>query len=47
MIPERASLPCPRKRQLEKVLTIQQHTPVERILVMDAVETAHAVHMQP
>jgi long-chain acyl-CoA synthetase len=35
------------KSQLEKVLTIQQHTPVERILVMDAVETAHAVHMQP
>ncbi|MGA9528570.1 MAG: long-chain fatty acid--CoA ligase [Terriglobales bacterium] len=32
--------------QLEKVLTIQKHTPVERILVMDAVETAHAVHMQ-
>jgi len=32
--------------QLEKVLTIQSHTPVERILVMDAVETAHAVHMQ-
>jgi long-chain acyl-CoA synthetase len=31
---------------LEKVLTIQRHTPVERILVMDAVETAHAVHMQ-
>ena len=35
------------KNQLEKVLTIQRHTPVERILVMDAVETAHAVHMQP
>ena len=34
------------KNQLEKVLTVQQHTPVERILVMDAVETAHAVHMQ-
>jgi long-chain acyl-CoA synthetase len=34
------------KHQLEKVLTIQSHTPVERILVMDAVETAHAVHMQ-
>ena len=32
--------------QLEKVLTIQCHTPVERIVVMDAVETAHAVHMQ-
>jgi long-chain acyl-CoA synthetase len=34
------------KNQLEKVLTIQRHTPVERILVMDAVETAHAAHMQ-
>jgi long-chain acyl-CoA synthetase len=34
------------KHQLEKVLTIQRHTPVDRILVMDAVETAHAVHMQ-
>jgi long-chain acyl-CoA synthetase len=34
------------QQQLEKVLTIQQHTPVERIVVMDAVETAHAVHMQ-
>ncbi len=32
--------------QLEKVLTTQCHTPVERIVVMDAVETAHAVHMQ-
>jgi long-chain acyl-CoA synthetase len=32
--------------QLEKVLPIGGHTPVERILVMDAVETAHAVHMQ-
>jgi long-chain acyl-CoA synthetase len=35
------------KNQLEKVLTIQRHTPIERILVMDTVETAHAVHMQP
>ena len=34
------------KHQLEKVQTIQRHTPVERILVMDEVETAHAVHMQ-
>jgi long-chain acyl-CoA synthetase len=38
------------KSQLEKVLTIQRQTPVERIIVMDnvmdAVETAHAVHMQ-
>ncbi len=32
--------------QLEKMLTVQCHTPVERIVVMDAVETAHAVHMQ-
>jgi long-chain acyl-CoA synthetase len=32
--------------QLEKVLTIQPHTAIERILVMDAVETAHAVPMQ-
>src|SRR6202162_3046650 len=34
------------KNQLEKVLAIQQQTPVERILVMDAVETEHAVQMQ-
>src|SRR5260370_3961451 len=34
------------KNQLEKVLAIQQQTSVERILVMDAVETAHAVQMQ-
>jgi len=33
--------------QLEKVLTIQQHTPVERIVVMDSVETAHAIQVQP
>jgi long-chain acyl-CoA synthetase len=32
--------------QLEKVLTIQGHTLVERIIVMDQVATAHAVHMQ-
>jgi long-chain acyl-CoA synthetase len=32
--------------QLEKVLTVRGHTPLERIVVMDAVETAHAVHMQ-
>jgi long-chain acyl-CoA synthetase len=35
------------KNQLEKVLTVQRHTPVERIVVMDAIETAQAVHMQP
>src|SRR6267143_2080975 len=34
------------KNQLEKMLTIQRQTPVERILVMDPVETAHAVQMQ-
>jgi long-chain acyl-CoA synthetase len=34
------------KSQLEKVLSIQSRTHVERILVMDAVETAHAVHLQ-
>ncbi|MBI3475828.1 MAG: long-chain fatty acid--CoA ligase [Acidobacteria bacterium] len=33
--------------QLAKVLAIQSQTPVERIAVMDAVETAHAIHMQP
>src|SRR5271157_6566589 len=33
------------KHQLEKILTIQRQTPVERILVMDAVETAHAVQI--
>jgi long-chain acyl-CoA synthetase len=33
--------------QLEKVLAVRQQTPVERILVMDAVDTAHALHMQP
>ena len=34
------------KYQLEKVLTIQRHTPIEHVLVMDAVGTAHAIHMQ-
>jgi long-chain acyl-CoA synthetase len=34
------------KSQLEKVFAIQRHTPVERILVMDAVETAQATPMQ-
>jgi long-chain acyl-CoA synthetase len=33
------------KPQLEKVLTIQRRTPVEHVLVMDAVETAHATHL--
>jgi long-chain acyl-CoA synthetase len=34
------------RSQLEKVLTIQPRTPLERVVVMDAVETAHAVHIQ-
>jgi len=34
------------KGQLEKVLAVRQQTPLEQILVMDAVETSHAVHMQ-
>src|SRR5271170_2416487 len=29
------------KKQLEKILIIQPHTPVERILVMDSFDTAH------
>ena len=33
------------KHQLEKVSTNQRHTPVEHILVMDAVEIAHATHV--
>ena len=32
--------------QLQKVLSIQGQTPLEKIVVMDAVETAHAFHMQ-
>jgi long-chain acyl-CoA synthetase len=32
--------------QLEKVLAIHSQTAVEQIVVMDAVETAHATHMQ-
>ena len=34
------------QNQLDKVLAIQSQTAVDRIVVMDAVETAHAVHMQ-
>src|ERR1700686_4978825 len=34
------------KNQLEKVLAIRQQAPVERIMVMDAVETPDAVQMQ-
>jgi long-chain acyl-CoA synthetase len=33
-------------QQLQKVLAIQNQTMLEKIVVMDAVETAHAVHMQ-
>src|SRR5208283_193791 len=33
------------EKQLQKVRTIQGHTPVEKIVVMDAVETAHAFHI--
>jgi long-chain acyl-CoA synthetase len=33
-------------KQLEKVLSISHRTPVERFLVMDSVETAHAVGMR-
>jgi long-chain acyl-CoA synthetase len=32
-------------KQLSKVLAIQSRTPVQKIVVMDALETAHAVHM--
>jgi len=34
------------KSQLEKVLSVQRNTPLERIVVMDAVENPQAVHMQ-
>ena len=34
------------KHQLEKVLTISRQTPLQRILVMDAIETEHAVQWQ-
>jgi long-chain acyl-CoA synthetase len=34
------------ENHLQKVLLIQDQTPVERVVVMDAVETAHAQHMQ-
>jgi long-chain acyl-CoA synthetase len=34
------------KSQLEKVRAIQRNTKVERIIVMDALETAHAIHIQ-
>jgi long-chain acyl-CoA synthetase len=34
------------KSQLEKVLSVQRNTPLERIVVMDAVENPQALHMQ-
>lgn len=34
------------EKQLQKILAVQRQTAVERIVVMDAVETAHALHMQ-
>ena len=34
------------EKQLLKVRSIQDQTAVERIVVMDAVETAHAAHME-
>lgn len=34
------------QQQLQKVLNIQARTCVEKVVVMDAVETAHAQHMQ-
>jgi long-chain acyl-CoA synthetase len=33
------------EKQLQKVLATRDQTPLERVVVMDAVETAHAVHM--
>lgn len=33
------------EKQLEKVLAVREQTPVERVVVMDAVETAHAFHL--
>ena len=35
------------KNQLEKVLSVQSRTSLERVMVMDTVETTLAVHMQP
>jgi long-chain acyl-CoA synthetase len=34
------------EQQLRKIQSIRERTPVERIVVMDAVETAHAFHME-
>jgi len=34
------------QEQLRKIESIRERTPVERVAVMDAVETAHAAHMQ-
>lgn len=35
------------EEQLKKVLAVRDQTPVEQVVVMDAVETSHAFHMQP
>ncbi len=34
------------QKQLDKVLAIRDQTPLEKVVVMDPVETAHAFHMQ-
>jgi long-chain acyl-CoA synthetase len=34
------------QEQLNKILAIRDQSPIERVVVMDAVETAHAAHMQ-
>jgi len=34
------------EKQLRKVLAVADQTPIERLIVMDAVETAHALHIQ-
>lgn len=34
------------EQQLRKVQSIRERTPLERVIVMDAVETAHAFHME-
>ena len=34
------------EKQFSKVRSIQEHTAVEKVIVMDAVETAHAFHME-
>jgi len=34
------------EKQLDKINSIRDQTPIEKIVVMDAIETAHAFHMQ-